>query len=145
MIGTYRTIVAAAALAASTLAPAAASSDATQIADLLARSSQAWNRGDLATFMRSYENAPTTEYVSSKTVIRGYAAIRAHYAAHYGSTGMPILSISDLDVRPLGSTFAVVVAHWHLAMADGTHPTGIFSLVLHRSPGGWHIITDHSP
>ena len=47
-----------------------------------------------------------------------------------------------LSVR--GERYAVVVARWHLAMHDGTHPTGIFTLVLHRTDG-WHIITDHSP
>jgi hypothetical protein len=30
-------------------------------------------------------------------------------------------------------------------MADGKKPTGLFSLVLHRTAAGWKIITDHSP
>jgi hypothetical protein len=114
--------------------PATADDDAVAIESMLTQSAQYWNHGNLDAFMRSYENAPTTVYVSSKRVIHGYANIRAHYA----------LSISDIAVRPLGDRYAVVVAHWHLAMHDGTHPTGIFTLVLHRTDG-WHIITDHSP
>ena len=124
--------------------PALADDDTVAITSMLARSARYWNHGDLDAFMRSYENAPTTVYVSSKRVIRGYANIRAHYAEHYGVGTMPALSISDIAVRPLGDRYAVVVAHWHLAMHDGTHPTGIFTLVLHRT-NGWHIVTDHSP
>jgi ketosteroid isomerase-like protein len=124
--------------------PANADDDAAAIASLLTQSANYWNHGNLDAFMRSYENAPTTVYVSSKRVIHGYANIRAHYAEHYGIGTMPTLSISDIAVRPLGDRYAVVVAHWHLAMKDGTHPTGIFTLVLHRTDG-WHIITDHSP
>ncbi len=111
---------------------------------LIERSAAAWNRGDLTAFMRSYEDAPATVYISSHAIIRGYANIREHYAsAHPGAMGA--LSFSDLAIRPLGNDYAVVVARWHLAMANGTRPSGLFSLVLHRSRAGWRIITDHSP
>jgi len=110
----------------------------------LNRTAYDWNHGNLDAFMRGYENAPDTLYISSTKVIRGYAAIRARYAAHYGGS-MGVLSFSDLSKRMLGPDYAVVVAHWHLAMTNGTHPTGIFSLVLHRSSGAWHIIADHTP
>ncbi len=108
-------------------------------------SAAAWNKGDFDAFMDSYEKAPTTLYISSTKVIRGYAAIRARYAAHYGTSNLGVLSFSDSTKRMLGSDYAIVVAHWHLAMRSGKHPTGIFSLVLHRSPSGWHIIDDHTP
>lgn len=110
----------------------------------LDRTAYDWNHGNLDAFMHGYEDAPTTLYISSTKIIHGYAAIRARYAAHYGSS-MGVLSFSDLTKRMLGTDYAVVVAHWHLAMTNGTHPTGIFSLVLHRSSSGWHIIDDHTP
>jgi ketosteroid isomerase-like protein len=125
---------------------AAPESTAVAIATLLTKSAYYWNHGNLDAFMQSYERSPDTAYVSSKTVIHGYANIRAHYAEHYGrGGGMGTLSFSGLSVRSLGPDYAVVVAHWHLAMTNGTHPTGIFSLVLHRSSGAWHIIDDHTP
>jgi hypothetical protein len=130
-------------VALATLPVLAASDDG--IARFLTQSAYDWNHGNLDGFMRGYEDAPTTLYISSKTVIHGYAAIRAHYAGHYGTSHMGALSFSDLSKRMLGPDYAIVVARWHLAMTDGTHPTGIFSLVLHRSPAGWHIIDDHTP
>jgi ketosteroid isomerase-like protein len=132
-------------LSIATAASRAYAADATQtIPAFLAQSAYDWNHGRLDAFMTGYENSPNTEYISSKTVIHGYANIRARYAAHYHG-GMGTLSFSDLAIQPLGSDYAVVVAHWHLAMTDGTHPTGIFSLVVHRSPTGWHIVADHTP
>ncbi len=124
--------------AAASLRPAAA------IHALLARSTAAWNRGDLTTFMRSYEQSPDTLYVSSQTVVRGYANIRAHYAAGY-KHGMGALTISNVLVRPLGDDYAVAVARWHLDGTGGSRNTGLFTLVLHRTAQGWKIITDHSP
>jgi len=130
-------------------APAAgASDDATTtaaIASLLRTSAGYWNRGRLDDFMQSYENSPATTYVSSKSVIRGFKAIRAHYASSYRGGHVGTLSMTNVAVRPLGTTYAVVVARWRLALHDGTRPSGIFSLVLHRGAAGWRIITDHSP
>jgi uncharacterized protein (TIGR02246 family) len=114
------------------------------IRSLLAGSAAAWNRGDLTTFMQSYERSPDTVYISARTVIHGYANIRAHYVAGY-QAAMGTLMISDVAVRPLGPDYAVAVARWHLAGAGGSRNTGLFTLVLHRTAPGWKIITDHSP
>lgn len=128
-------------------APAGAESARNGVAALLAQSSSAWNRGDLDAFMKTYEDSPQTEYVSSKTIYHGYAAIRARYAGHYQPGHMGTLSMTDLAVRPLGADYAVATARWHLARpADkGGNVSGLFSLVLHRNSAGWHIITDHTP
>lgn len=117
------------------------------VAALLAQSAQAWNHGDLDTFMKTYENSPQTVYISAKTIVHGYAAIRARYAGHYEPGQMGTLSMTDLTVRPLGNDYAVATAHWHLTRekAKGGNVGGLFSLVLHRNAQGWHIIADHTP
>lgn len=130
-------------IGAGSLASAQPESLHDQLVAFMTTSARAWNDGDLTTFMRGYEPAPTTIYISSKGVIRGYNAIRAHYASSYG-TGMGRLSFSDVEVRPLGAGYAVIVARYHVAMKNGAQPTGLFSLILHRSPSGWHIIVDDS-
>jgi ketosteroid isomerase-like protein len=130
-------------------APGSAQSAQAGVAALLAQSAAAWNRGDLDTFMQTYENSPQTEYVSAKTIVHGYAAIRARYAGHYQHTPgqMGMLSMTDLAVRPLGANYAVATARWHLArpVDKGGNVSGLFSLVLHRNSAGWHIIIDHTP
>ena len=42
-------------------------------------SAKDWSRGDLPGFMRSYENAPDTAYVTPQGLIRGYDALTSHY------------------------------------------------------------------
>jgi ketosteroid isomerase-like protein len=127
--------------------PAGAADARSGVAALLAASAAAWNAGNLDAFMTSYENSPQTVYISSRSVVHGYAAIRARYAGHYGLGHMGTLSVSDLAVRPLGSDYAVANARWHLARpkSKGGNVSGLFSLVLHRNAAGWHIITDHTP
>ncbi len=117
------------------------------IAAMLMQSAQAWNRGDLRTFMQTYENSPQTVYISSATVVHGYAQIRARYAGQYRPGHMGVLSVSDLAVRPLGSLYALATARWHLARpaTQGGTVSGLFSLVVHRNATGWHIIADHTP
>jgi uncharacterized protein (TIGR02246 family) len=117
------------------------------VAALLALSSHAWNHGDLDAFMRCYEDSPETVYIGAKSIIAGYANIRAHYAGHYVAGRMGTLSVTDLRVRPLGSAYALATARWHLARpaAQGGPVGGLFSLVLHRTDGGWRIIADHTP
>ena len=126
-------------------ANAAAVDNQTAIVQLLQTSANYWNRGQLDDFMKSYEKSRATTYVSSKSIVHGYDAIREHYASTYRGGHTGTLSFSNLSTRLLGDDFAVVVARWHLAMHDGTHPSGIFTLVLHRTGSDWHIITDHSP
>jgi uncharacterized protein (TIGR02246 family) len=140
-------IVCAVVFAGATFTAGRASSAQAGVAALLARSAGAWNHGDLDTFMKTYENSPQTIYVNATSVIRGYAAIRAHYAGHYAPGHMGSLRVSDLAVRPLGADYAVATARWHLARtaAAGGNVSGLFSLVLHRNANGWHIITDHTP
>ena len=129
-------------IAAFTTIPAFATSD-DGIDGFLRASASSWNGGDFDGFMRGYENAPTTLYISSKTIIRGYAAIRARYAAHYGTRNLGVLSFSDVTKRMLGTEYAVVIAHWHPRDADRepsdrhllARPTSLANrLAYHRRP-----------
>jgi uncharacterized protein (TIGR02246 family) len=118
-----------------------------EIAALIARSTSAWNRGDLEAFMACYDDSAQTLYVAADGVVRGYAAIRAQYAARFTAEGMGTLEISDLEARELGTGYALAVARWHLARpSTGVGNTsGRFTLVLQRGRDGWSIIADHSP
>jgi uncharacterized protein (TIGR02246 family) len=117
----------------------------------LVESADAWSRGDLDAFMRSYEDGPDTRYVKRDGVVRGYRAIRDMYQARFGSDpgGLGRLSLEVIDFAPLGEGYALVTGRYHLllraqAQAQGGAATGIFTLVFHRSRAGWRIISDHS-
>jgi ketosteroid isomerase-like protein len=97
--------------------------------------------------MTCYEDSPRTTYVGAKIIVRGFAAIRAQYAARYTPGQMGRLYTSDLETRGLGPDYAVAVARWHLvrSRSAGGNASGLFTLVLHRNRAGWRIVVDHSP
>jgi ketosteroid isomerase-like protein len=59
---------------------------------------------------------------------------------------MGTLSLSILNLRPLGDDYALVTGTYHLTRGkdQGGNAGGIFTLVFHKSDAGWRIISDHT-
>lgn len=139
-----RGVFAVAALTGPALAQDAPSGrDSAEIDRVLQQSAADWSRGDLASFMRSYEDAPNTAFVTGGGLLRGYAAIKAHYAARYGSgQKMGSLRLDIVDEQGLGPAFALVTGRF--ALSGPIVASGIFTLIFHKSLAGWRITYDHT-
>lgn len=135
-----------------TEAPAAearpVSADAAAITNVLVTSAAAWAKGDLDGFMQSYEDSPRTTYVAGKDALHGFAAVRAVYAPRLTGPGSNpgVLSVKVDTVEPLGRDYALTIGHFRLSATAGTahESSGIFTLVFHKTPKGWRIISDHT-
>ena len=132
----------------SALTPAglAQGNEKTAIEQVLRDQQEAWNKGDIKTFMKGYKDSPDTTFIG-KTVAHGYQPILQRYLASYSTPdAMGHLDFSDLDIRMLGPDHAVVVGKFHLTRnaAGGGDASGLYSLVFEREPDGWKIILDHS-
>ena len=132
----------------SALTPAglAQGNEKTAIEQVLRDQQEAWNKGDIKTFMKGYKDSPDTTFIG-KTVAHGYQPILQRYLASYSTPdAMGHLDFSDLDTRMLGPNHAVVVGKFHLTRnaAGGGDASGLYSLVFEREPDGWKIILDHS-
>jgi uncharacterized protein (TIGR02246 family) len=106
----------------------------------------AWNKGDLTGFASSYKDAPDTLFITHQ-VSRGYAGLVDEYKHDYPTrAAMGTLAFSDLEVRPLGENFAVVIGKYHLdrSKKEGGPAEGLFSLVFEKTDKGWKIIIDHT-
>ncbi len=117
------------------------------IEQVLQDSAADWSRGDLPAFMRCYENAPETAFVTGHGLLKGYDALSQHYAKAYGTgKAMGKLSLSVIEDRPLGTDYALVTGHFMLTRprADGGNADGIFTLLFHRAASGWRIAYDHT-
>ena len=129
------------------LLPAAAlHAQADAVRQVLTDQQNAWNRGDIVTFMQGYADSPDTTFIG-KTIEHGYAPILARYQHAYGSpAAMGHLDFTDVQVRMLGEDHAVVTGHFHLTrtQAGGGDASGIFSLVFEKEAAGWKIILDHT-
>ncbi|HEU0051929.1 MAG TPA: DUF4440 domain-containing protein, partial [Longimicrobium sp.] len=126
--------------------PGASTSMQNEITALMQASADGWNRGSLDEFMVPYLDSPTITYITGPGVARGKTAIRDFYAGSWFRGGQPAgrLSYRDIEARPLGRDFALVVGGWTVTRADGREQKGIFSLTMQRTPEGWRIIHDHS-
>ncbi len=139
----FRGVVAVALTGSAWAQDAVSGQDRAEIDRVLQQSAADWSRGDLAAFMRSYEDAPNTAFVISGGLLRGYAAIKAHYAARYG-TGqkMGSLRLDVLEERGLAPAYALVTGHF--ALSGPTVAAGVFTLIFHKTPAGWRITYDHT-
>jgi ketosteroid isomerase-like protein len=117
------------------------------IKHLLVSQVEAWNHGNLEGFMQGYWQSPDLTFFSGVSVTHGWAPTLARYKQRYQSEGreMGHLEFQDLDIDLLSPRAAVVSGKWQLAMKDGKHPHGLFTLVLKRLPQtGWRIVHDHT-
>lgn len=107
---------------------------------------EAWNRGDLEAFSRSYKDSPDTLFITN-TVNRGFSGLLDAYRHNYPNrAAMGTLAYSGLEVHPLDEHFAVVIGRYNLERGkkDGGNAEGIFSLVLEKTDKGWKIVVDHT-
>jgi ketosteroid isomerase-like protein len=130
----------------------AQSGDEAKIRTALAAQTEAWSRGDVDGFMKTYEDSTETTFIG-KTLRKGYRPILERYKQGYATKEqMGTLTFNDLDIRLLpngcGKTeIALVTGKFHLERTergDATKDDGIFSLVWRKSRDGWKIILDHT-
>jgi uncharacterized protein (TIGR02246 family) len=127
-------------------APVQTTKDTAAIEQVLHEQETAWNRGDVETFMRGYKDSPSTTFIG-KTLSHGFQPILERYKTAYATrAAMGTLDFSELEVRMLGSDYAVVTGTYHLARTTegGGEARGLFSLIFEREADGWKIILDHT-
>ena len=118
--------------------------DQQAIHDVLQAQAQAWNRGDMTSFMDGYERSPDIIFTSSAVIRRGFAETLTRYQQAYSDKGhMGNLSFDVLDTRFIGRDAAVVLGRYTLRDTPKSG-TGLFTLVFVRTADGWRCIHDHT-
>ena len=105
----------------------------------------AWNAGDLPRFMKGYWESDQLSFFSGNNKTAGWKATLDRYRKRYQGEGkeMGRLSFEELSIELLGADHALVRGRFRLRLRDAS-PTGLFTLVLRRTPAGWRIIHDHT-
>ncbi len=118
--------------------------DTKAIRIVLTAQQEAWNRGDVDTFLVGYWHSPELTFSGSGGVARGWDGVRARYKKNYPDrAAMGQLDFSNLEFRFLGPDAALVLGKWHLKR-EKDDVGGVFTLVWERFPEGWKIIHDHT-
>jgi len=123
-----------------------AQSPQSEVRKVLDAQTEAWNRGDLESFMNGYWHSPDLTFYGNGSVTKGWQQTLDRYRKTYQSQGkeMGHLDFPEFDIQPLGADYALARGRWHLRFHDGKEATGMTSLTLRKFPDGWRIIHDHS-
>jgi uncharacterized protein (TIGR02246 family) len=119
--------------------------DRVAIQAVLDRQIEAWNRGDLTSFMDAYARIPGLVFTSGGNVRRGWQEAFDHYQRRYATdpSAMGTLKFEVDSVDAVGADGAVVLGRWELT-GTANSGRGVFSLVLERRPEGWRVVHDHT-
>lgn len=122
----------------------AQSKDETAVRAILATQQNAWNRGDVTTFMVGYWENDSLLYVGKNGPKYGYKNALANYKKNYPDTAtMGKLKFDLVQVKPLGKGYYFVLGKWFLNRSIGDIG-GMFTLLFKKINGQWKIIADHS-
>ena len=116
------------------------------IKQVLVSQVEAWNHGNLQGYMKGYWHSPDLTFFSGGTVTKGWEPTLLRYQQRYQGQGkeMGKLEFQDLNIDLLSRRAAVVTGKWQLTMSDGKQPHGLFTLIVKRIDGDWHIVHDHT-
>jgi ketosteroid isomerase-like protein len=104
----------------------------------------AWNRGDIDTFMKGYWRSEETAFVSGDEVMRGWQRVLERYRQKYSDCEkMGSLTFSELKIDKLSNDAALALGRWELKRKTD-NPHGRFTLIFRKTPEGWRIVHDHT-
>src|SRR5687768_5676340 len=115
-----------------------------EIRRLLATQTEAWNRGDIKSFMQTYWKSDSLMFIGKSGVTRGWQQTLDNYKKGYPDTAaMGKLSFDILSVQQLSPQSFFVVGKWMLKRTIGDL-SGHYTLLLRKLKGQWVIVADHS-
>jgi len=109
---------------------------------------EASNKADAKAVMEMYSRKAGIISVDDGKLTRGWDAIRSETNEIVGHQGRYKISLGTIDVTPLGSAHALVVAPYTMSLVTEDGATfqirGAITLVLEKASGKWQIIHDHT-
>lgn len=115
------------------------------ISKLLTHQKEAWNRGDLESFMETYWKSEQLTFCAGGSTTRGWQATLDRYKKRYATPAqMGSLEFKNLEFTFLERKAALILGQWHLVLSDKSVRQGNFSLVVTQIDNQWKIIHDHS-
>ena len=104
----------------------------------------AWNNGDLVTFMDTYRKSDSLMFIGKSGVTYGWQNTLDNYKKGYpDTTAMGKLNFDILHVKRLSVLYFTVVGKWSLTRSIG-NLSGHFTLLFKKIGNRWLIISDHS-
>ncbi len=106
----------------------------------------AWNKGDLETFMSTYWNSDSLKFIGKSGVTYGWKPTLENYKKSYpDKESMGTLEFDLIEVKRLSVLYFHVIGKWHLKRSENKGDlSGHFTLLFKKIKQKWVIICDHS-
>jgi len=122
----------------------AQSPDEFAVRKVLASQVQAWNRGNIDDFMKTYWRSDSLTFISRDGITRGYEATLHRYKKNYSDTAaMGKLFFELISLEKLSPEYYFVTGKWKLKRSSGDIG-GIYTLLFRKINSGWVIVVDHT-
>lgn len=118
--------------------------DDAAIKNILAMQSDAWNAGNLETFMQGYWKNDSLKFIGTSGITYGWQKTLDNYKKNYpDAAAMGKLNFTILETKRLSVLYYFVVGKWHLTRSIGDIG-GHFTLLFKKINKKWVIVADHS-
>lgn len=115
-----------------------------EIADILYRQAENWNKGNFEGFMKGYWESDSLMYIGSGGIKYGWKNTLEGYKKRYPDEATRGKLVFDLlRFVALANDSYFVVGKWSLTRSIGD-VSGHFSLIWKKINGEWVIVADHS-
>jgi len=105
---------------------------------------QAWNRGDIESYMQGYWKSDSLVFVGKTAPVYGWQSTLERYKKSYpGKAAMGQLTFDIIQVKVLDDNNAFVLGGWHLKREKDA-PGGYFTLWFRKINGEWKIVCNHT-
>lgn len=112
-----------------------------EVLHIMKSQQQAWNSGDLDSFMCGYWVSDSLLFIGSRGVNSGFASTLANYKKFYpNKEAMGTLTFKNRSWTSISENAALLIGAWHLS--EDQH--GMYSLIWKELDGRWVIVADHS-
>lgn len=118
--------------------------DVTAIENILKAQEDAWNAGDLVSFMDGYWKSDSLVFVGRSGPTYGFERTLENYRKGYPNrAAMGKLSFDLLHIKQWDEQSIQLIGAFHL-QRENDAPSGYFTLLFRRFDSGWKIVSDHS-
>lgn len=115
-----------------------------KIISVLFAQRDAWNNGDLESYMEGYWKSDSLKFIGKSGITYGWQKTLENYKKgypHKAAMGNLEFTIVQLEVFEKGNAF--MIGRWKLTREKDS-PQGYFTLLWKRIEGKWKVVADHS-
>jgi uncharacterized protein (TIGR02246 family) len=113
---------------------------------VLQQQQQAWNEGDIESFMQSYWHSDSLAFIGKKGVTKGWQSTFDNYKKAYPDKAtMGQLQFDIVSVESFSAATVFVIGKWNLKREESKGDLGgYFTLVFKKINKQWVIVSDHT-